>query len=91
MKKLLNIMLLALVLMAASCNHKDLCYNHREHAHKFHVKILADYRCDWEENYGFTDWSAFWPNNYIDYESFGRDVRFESDGAFSSYGWIERC
>ena len=69
MKKLLNIMLLALVLMVASCNHKDLCYNHREHAHKFHVKILADYRCDWEENYGFTDWSAFWPNNYIDYES----------------------
>ena len=29
--------------------------------------------------------------HYIDYESFGRDIRFESDGAFSSYGWIERC
>ena len=27
--------------------------------------------------------------NYIDYESFGRDVRFESNGGFSSYGWIE--
>lgn len=26
---------------------------------------------------------------YIDYEKFGRDVRFESNGAFSSYGWIE--
>ena len=28
---------------------------------------------------------------YFDYEAFGRDVRFESDGAFSDYGWIERC
>ena len=28
--------------------------------------------------------------NYIDYEGFGRDIRFEADGAFSSYGWIER-
>lgn len=30
-------------------------------------------------------------SNYIDFESFGRDIRFESDGAFSPYGWIERC
>lgn len=29
--------------------------------------------------------------NYIDYESFGRDIRFESDGGFTSWGWIERC
>lgn len=29
--------------------------------------------------------------NYIDYESFGRDIRFESDGDFSNYGWIEKC
>lgn len=29
--------------------------------------------------------------NYIDYEAFGRDVRFESDGGFTSMGWIERC
>lgn len=27
--------------------------------------------------------------NYFDYESFGRDVRFESDGGFTRYGWIE--
>jgi antirestriction protein len=30
-------------------------------------------------------------SNYIDYEAFGRDIRFESDGAFSSLGWVERC
>lgn len=29
--------------------------------------------------------------NYIDYEAFGRDVALESNGGFSSYGWIERC
>ena len=29
--------------------------------------------------------------NYIDYEAFGRDISFESDGGFSSYGWIEKC
>lgn len=29
--------------------------------------------------------------NYIDYESFGQDIRFESDGGFTSLGWIERC
>ena len=69
MKKLLNITLLALLLVVTSCDHKDLCYHHREHAHKFHVEIAADYRCDWEENHGYMDWSAFWPDNYIDYES----------------------
>lgn len=30
-------------------------------------------------------------SNYIDYEAFGRDIRFETDGGFTSFGWIERC
>lgn len=29
--------------------------------------------------------------NYIDYEAFGRDIRLEADGGFTSYGWIEKC
>ncbi len=29
--------------------------------------------------------------NYIDYEAFGRDIGFETDGGFTSYGFIERC
>lgn len=29
--------------------------------------------------------------NYIDYEAFGRDIRLDSNGGFSSYGWIEKC
>lgn len=28
--------------------------------------------------------------NYIDYEGFGRDLQYDLDGGFSSYGWIER-
>ena len=28
--------------------------------------------------------------NYINYEAFGRDIRLETDGGFTSYGWIER-
>jgi antirestriction protein len=27
--------------------------------------------------------------NYIDYEAFGRDIRFESNGGFTSIGWVE--
>lgn len=29
--------------------------------------------------------------NYIDYEAFGRDINLETDGGFTSFGWIERC
>lgn len=28
--------------------------------------------------------------NYFDYEKFGRDIRLNSRGTFSKYGWIER-
>ena len=28
--------------------------------------------------------------HYFDYEMYGRDVRFESDGGFTKYGWVER-
>lgn len=27
--------------------------------------------------------------SYFDFESYGRDIRLESDGGFSGYGWIE--
>lgn len=28
---------------------------------------------------------------YFDFEAFGRDIRLESDGGFSSWGWVEKC
>ena len=29
-------------------------------------------------------------SNYFDYEAFGRDIRLETDGGFTSLGWIEK-
>lgn len=29
--------------------------------------------------------------NYFDYEAFGRDINMETDGGFTSKGWIEHC
>ena len=49
MKRYLIIAVLAIMACATSCTHKDLCEDHREHAHRYHIQIIADYRYDWEE------------------------------------------
>lgn len=70
MRHLSKIALGLLVVLLSSCMHKELCYIHNEHAHKYHVLIDADYRYDWEEsNTDFMDWQANWPDHYIPYES----------------------
>ena len=67
MKKLILISaIFALVL--SSCQHKDLCFHHREHAHKYHVNIVADYRYDWEEDHGHRNWEESWPEGYTPYD-----------------------
>lgn len=44
----------------------------------------------WIEESGCYDLSKMGNlSNYIDYERFGRDVRFESSGGFTDYGFIE--
>ena len=58
-----------LVVLVSSCQHKDLCFHHRDHAFKYHINIIADYRQDWEENHGFKDWEIAWPDHYIPYET----------------------
>ena len=46
----------------------------------------------WAQESGCYDLDKMGPlANYIDYEAFGRDIRFDSDGAHTNYGWIERC
>ncbi len=66
---LLNILLcLTIAANLTSCNHKDLCFDHREHAHKHHINIIADYRYDWEENYGGPNWQNAWPTYYLPYD-----------------------
>lgn len=45
----------------------------------------------WVEESGTFDIAALGTlARYIDYERFGRDIRLESNGGFSSYGWVER-
>lgn len=69
MRKVLDILgVLLLLITMSACEHKDLCYTHSEHAHKYHINVIADYRYDWEEYYGGPKWSENWPDNYIDYD-----------------------
>lgn len=68
MKRLISIFALFAAIVATSCTHKELCYTHSEHAHRFHIRVIADYRLDWEE-LGYRDWSVLWPDNYIPYDN----------------------
>ena len=71
MKRYLVYIISGLVIMtsAASCEHKDLCYDHNPHAMRYHVNVLADYRLEWEE-LGDFDWVHQWPEEYTPYDSY---------------------
>ena len=43
-----------------------------------------------EESGGYDTSELGTLRDYIDYEAFGRDVRIESEGGFTSLGWLER-
>ena len=68
MKRILYTLAALLGMATTSCEHKDLCYNHPEHSHKYHINVIADYRYDWEEHYGGPDWKANWPTGYTPYD-----------------------
>ena len=68
MRKVAKILALLALMVCSACQHKDLCYHHSDHAHKYHINILADYRFDWEECYGGPDWKNMWPSHYMDYD-----------------------
>lgn len=70
MKRILDSFLCLLLLLLASCNHQELCYDHPPHAHRYHIRVLADYRLEWEELYTGTDWKNNWPSHYLPYEGF---------------------
>ena len=70
MKRFVYILALLLSLVVTSCVHKELCVDHRPHAHRHHINVIADYRLDWEENLtGYRDWKSTWVSDYLDYES----------------------
>ena len=66
MKRYFIIAVLAVMTCATSCVHKDLCEDHRAHAHRYHIQIIADYRYDWEEQIydEATDWEYRWPDEF---------------------------
>ena len=66
MKRYFIIAVLAVMTCATSCVHKDLCEDHRAHAHRYHIQIIADYRYDWEEQIydEATDWENRWPDEF---------------------------
>lgn len=62
---------MAALLVLASCDHKELCYNHPEHALRSQTRIVASYNRMWESgDDGVPSWSNDWPASYvIEYES----------------------
>ena len=61
------------------------------------IVLLKDVNTDYDLGYYWIEESGCYNldnlgmlKNYINYEAFGRDIRFETDGGFTSYGWIER-
>lgn len=50
----------------ASCEHKELCFDHDPHAPKTEIRIDAVYEQEWEYTYEGTDWKNFptWPETY---------------------------
>ena len=68
MKRYLFLAALMLIVGITSCEHKDLCEHHRDHAHKYHINIVADYRYDWEECLGGPNWLENWPEGYLPYD-----------------------
>lgn len=68
------LILFLLIAAVSSCEHKDLCLYHHDHAFQYHVMIEADYRLEWEENMtDYMDWESNWPDNYVEYDSLRPD------------------
>jgi hypothetical protein len=61
-------LLVGIILLLVSCTHKDLCFDHNQHALKSEVHIKAEYEKEWHYTYeGGTDWK----NHPTWQESFG--------------------
>ena len=61
-------------------------------------RLMEDVHTDYDLGYYWIEESGYYDLDslgnlayYIDYEKFGRDVNIESNGGFSSFGWVEKC
>ena len=67
---------MAAVLVLSSCEHKDLCYNHPEHALRSQTRIEAAYNRMWEVGEdGEPAWMRRWPDTFgFGYETLVPDM-----------------
>lgn len=84
--------MLSLIFLLCGCDHKDLCYNHPEHAVRYQTLVRASYDLRWElrEPEG-KDWASDWPSGYgMEYVSLnppmpdGLCVNAYADGAIKA-------
>lgn len=59
---ILSIIMITTVL--TGCEHKELCFNHPEHAARYDTRVVASYDLTWEmPGPGGTDWKTEWPTD----------------------------
>jgi len=57
------------LLLLCACEHKDVCFDHDDHAYTLKVNLQADYELEWEYTYDdgsgrSRDWSEEWPTSF---------------------------
>jgi len=51
----------AIAAVSAACDHKELCFDHSDHAPRYEVEVRAGWELAWEFPYnGGTNWQAVW-------------------------------
>lgn len=60
---------LAIILLTAACEQKELCYDHEPHSHRAEYLLNLTFDCEWEYNLeNHVDWQQYWQEEYgIDY------------------------
>lgn len=62
--KYLSISAAALMLITTACDHKELCFDHPEHALRYDTQVTINYNLQWEIPYNnLTDWNATWSDD----------------------------
>ena len=68
MKAMIKLLLMAVAVLviSASCEHKELCRNHLEHASRYHIYVDPSYDLDWQYAFASTtpDWSEQWNSDF---------------------------
>lgn len=67
-RKLLATLGLQFLLFSTSCDHKELCFDHLDHASRYATNVKFSYDLIWEQPYnGFADWETDWNSLNLDF------------------------